>query len=210
MSLNTEHNKHKIINATFSLSLKHGFDNVSIKQIQQESGLASGSIYYHFKDKDEILDYMVKTYLTNSFYSYSEDIKNFEGPFIEKLKYTLKYKISAFATKEKSDSIFVPARPEFDHKEYFTLFKSIYHHKPKIRPAFYKLNEKLYNFYWELFEEAIENKEMRDDIDIKTLVTFFQTILKGYTDMWAFHPELTIEEIIDANMKMIEEAIKKQ
>ena len=30
-------------------------DNVSMKQIQEESGLASGSMYYHFKKKDEIL-----------------------------------------------------------------------------------------------------------------------------------------------------------
>ena len=209
MSLNSEHNKHRIINATFALSLKHGFDNVSIKQIQEESGLASGSIYYHFKDKDEILDYMIKTYMTNSFYSYRDDIKNFEGTFIEKLKFILEYVISGFATKSEPESLYIPIREQFDHKEYFTLVKSIYHHHPKVRSAYHKLNEKLFGLYYEVFQEAIENKQIREDIDIKTLVIFFQTILKGYTDMWTYQPNISIEEIIDANIKMIDEAIKK-
>jgi len=209
MTLNTEHSKHKIINATFLLSLKYGFDNVSIKQIQEESGLTSGSIYHHFKDKDEILEYMVKTYLTNSFYSYREDIENFEGTFIEKLEFALKYLISTYGTKTKVESLYTPIRPQFNHEKYFTLFKSIYHQHPNIKPAFHKLNQKLCCFYYKLFKEAIESKEIREDIDAKTLAIFFQTILKGYTDMWTLHPKLSIEEIIDADMKMITEAIKK-
>jgi len=209
MSLTSEQNKHKIIDTTFLLSLKYGFDNVSIKQIKEESGLSTGTIYYYFKNKDEILEYMVKTYLTNSFYSYRDDIKNFEGTFIDKLRFTFESKGNSFATKTKDDTPYVHSRPEFDHREYFMLFKSIYHFHPEVRGAFHRLNEKLHSFYYELFQEAIDNGEIRDDVDAKTLAIYFQTSLKGYTDMWMFHPEFSFEEIVDSNIKMIEESLKK-
>jgi AcrR family transcriptional regulator len=182
---------------------------VSIKQIQEESGISIGSIYYHFENKDEILDIMVKTYLKDSFFAYENDIKNFDGDFIEKLNFIFRYKASLFGTKSKDNLQFLPKRPKFDHKEYFTLFKSIFHHYPKVRHHFYELNKKLFNLYCELFQEAVENNEIRDDIDIKTLAVFVQTTLKGYTDMWSFHSELSLEEIVDDNIKMIWEAIKK-
>ncbi|WP_225370126.1 TetR/AcrR family transcriptional regulator [Methanobrevibacter arboriphilus] len=53
-------NKDKIAQAAFLLSLKYGFDNVSIKQIQEEANVTTGAIYYHFKDKNDILDYILK------------------------------------------------------------------------------------------------------------------------------------------------------
>lgn len=133
MTLRSEQNKHKIINAAFVLALKYGFDRVSIKMIQEESGLASGTIYYHYKDKDEILTYMVKTYLLISFDSYSKDIKQFKGTFKEKIEFIFKYKNTNFGAKGNDESIYIPNRPKFHHKEYFMLFKSIYHFHPHVR-----------------------------------------------------------------------------
>ncbi|MCL2687534.1 MAG: TetR/AcrR family transcriptional regulator [Methanobrevibacter sp.] len=207
MKLNPKNRKNKIINATLDLSLKHGFDNVSIHQIHEESGFASGTIYYYFKDKDEILEYMVRTCFIDSFDSYIEDIKNFEGTFIEKLRFILEYITHDFGTK--NEPLYSPNVIEFSYREYFALFKSLYYIKPKIRPMFNELNKNLYDFYYDLFQEAIENKEIREDIEIETLVILFQTILKGYTDIWAFHENLSLEKIIDAYIKIIEEVVKK-
>ncbi|RBQ22635.1 hypothetical protein ALNOE001_16930 [Candidatus Methanobinarius endosymbioticus] len=50
-------NKQKIVDAAFDLSVKYGFDNVSMKQIQEAADIGAGSIYYHFKNKNEILEY---------------------------------------------------------------------------------------------------------------------------------------------------------
>lgn len=47
--------KDKIIESTFLLSLKYGFNNVSINQIKEEANITPSSIYHHFKNKDDIL-----------------------------------------------------------------------------------------------------------------------------------------------------------
>lgn len=201
-------NKYKIIDAAFVLSLKNGFDNVSIKQIQEESGISIGSIYFHFKNKDEILICIIKTYFIKSVEQYINDVKKFDGSFIEKLNFAFKYKISRFSTK-----LYMPPytviRPKFDPKEFFMMTEGIFHQNNQFRHLFYGIYDDLYDFYFELIQEAVENKEIRDDIDIKTLVMFIQTCLKGYVDLWVFQPNFSIEELIDSNIKMIWEAVKR-
>ena len=92
--------KFKISDATFKLSLQYGFDNISIKQIQEESGVATGSIYYYFKNKDEILEYMVNKYLMDQFYKTKKQITEFNGSFFEKMNLIFRYEGSELFTIE--------------------------------------------------------------------------------------------------------------
>jgi len=201
-------NRNKIALAAFALSLQEGFDNVSIKQIQQESELATGSIYYHFKDKNEILTYMVHMYLMDNFNEFKEAIKNFDGSFIERIEFIFNYKTNSFI-KEELD-IKLATGHEFDYKKYYTLLTSIFHQHPEARHLFYKLHDDLYDFYSGLVQDAIANGEIRDDIDIDMLVIFIQTSFKGYIDLWVYQPNFPFKKIVDSNLKLIWEAIKKQ
>lgn len=200
-------NKQRIIDSAFELSLKKGFDNVSMKQIQEKSGLSSGSLYYHFKNKNEILEYIVNKYLINSFDDLKEEVKNLDCSFMEKIRFILEYKVVSFGKKESQflDSL---VRPEFNQKDFFILLASIYHHHPEIRVIFNELHDEVYDFFNELIQIAIDNKEIREDIDIETFTIFIQTTLKGYVDMWIFNSSVSLEKIIDSNVEMIQEAIK--
>ena len=200
-------NRNKIALIAFSLSLQNGFDNVSVKQISEESEIAVGSIYYHFKDKNEILLYMVHMYLMDNFYEFKEEVRNFKGSFIEKLEFILTYKTNSFI-KEEEDLNFLSRHP-FDYKKYFTLLTAIFHQHPELRYLFYELHDELYNFYHDLVQDAIKNKEIRDDIDIETLVIFIQSVLKGYIELWVYQPNFSFEKLVDSNLKMIQEVIKK-
>lgn len=202
------HSKNKIALVTFSLAMENGFDNVSIRQIQEESGLSAGAIYYYFKDKNEILVYMVRLYLIDNFNEFREQVKNFNGSFFERMDFILNYKGNSFI-KEEFD-INISAGCECDHKKYFTLLTSIFHQHSEVRYIFHELHDKLYDFYYELIKEAIENKEIREDIDIEMLTIFIQTVVKGYTDLWVYQPKLSFEKIVDANLKLTWDAIKKQ
>ncbi|MBZ9570500.1 TetR/AcrR family transcriptional regulator [Methanobrevibacter sp. TMH8] len=202
-------NKHKIIDAVFALSLQNGFDNVSMKQIQKASGLSAGTIYYHFKNKDEILEYMIEKYLIDSLNNLKENVSNFNGSFIEKIEFIFNYKNNSFVTKNEEPPK-NSTKIHFDHKDYFLLLRSMYHQHPEIRHVFYKLSDDLYEFYYELFQEAVKNKEIRDDIDIRNLVIFIQTSLKGYIDLWIYQRNFSFEELVNSNIQLIWEAVKKQ
>jgi AcrR family transcriptional regulator len=195
--------KDKIAESTFILSLKYGFDNISIKQIQEESGITTGSIYYYFKDKDDILLYIVEYYLANWIKQYKEKIRNINGTFIEKITFTF----NAILFKEDFDDIL--GKIGADYREYYLLFSSVYHQHPEVRQIYDEFNLDLYILYKELIQESIEKKEIRSDINIEKIVLFILTSLKGYVDVW-FIPNFSFEKIVEANVELIWEAVKKR
>lgn len=200
--------KNKIIEATFALSLKYGFDNVSVKQIQEESGVATGSIYYYFKKKDEILEYMLNKYLMYQFYEAKRQIKGFNGSFLEKLNFIFLYEGAESSSAKDDDFPYPLVRPKVNYKDYFILLTSIYHKHPEIGTA-HEIHDELYKFYHELVQEAVENKEIRDDISIEKIAIFLQTSLKGYIGLLVFQPHISSENLIEYNIELIWEAIKK-
>ncbi len=199
-------NREKIADVAFALSLEKGFDNVSMKEIQKESGLGAGSIYYHFENKNEILVYITNKYYMNILNQLKKSIENFDGSFIEKMRFILNFRVNS-NLKEKN-KIYISGS-EFSQKDYYMLITSIYHYYPEVRDMITRLHDNLYDFYYELIQEAIENKEIREDLDIRTLVIFIQTLIKGYIDLYVYQPNISFEELIDANLKMIQEIIKK-
>jgi AcrR family transcriptional regulator len=197
----TNNRKEVITEVAFLLALKNGFNNVSIKEIQKASGFSAGSIYYYFQDKNEILLHMVNVYLIENFYKYREAIRNSNLPFIEKIE-NIFYYLLGFNKKELNSSHY-STMTGCDNREYFGLFSSIFHQHPETRPIFYKLHKESYDFYKELVQVAVENKEIKYNMEIETLATFIHTIFKGYIDLCIFHPDLSIEELVEVNLKMI-------
>jgi len=200
-------NRDKIIEVAFLLSLKNGFDRVSIKQIQELTGLATGSIYYHFKSKEEILVSILDKYLLGNIPPFKEVVRNSEGSLMEKLRVAFIVTTGAFNKKEiklSSETI-----PEFNYEDYFVLLTSIYHQYPEVRHMFYEMQHSLNDFYFELLEEAVEKNEIRMDIDLKTLNIFIQSCLKGHITLWLNQTDFSLEEIIGDNIKMIGELIEK-
>ena len=200
-------NRDKIIEVAFLLSLKNGFDRVSMKQIQEESGLSAGSIYYYFEDKTEILVSMFNKYILANVPLFKENLRNFEGPFLEKLGFIFASKTGAIKKENLPSNISTVG--EINYEDYFILSMSIYHQYPEIRSLFFEMHNDLNDFYSELIQEAIEKGEIRDDIDVKTLTILIQSSLRGFLNLWMNQSEFPCEELMEANISMVWEAIKK-
>lgn len=50
-----EETRERVLDAATELALEHGFASVSIKNVQQRSGVSNGSIFHHFGSKDGII-----------------------------------------------------------------------------------------------------------------------------------------------------------
>ncbi len=57
--------KDRIINASIQLFSQKGFDAASVNEIAEQAGVTKALIYYYFKSKEEILDYLVHTLVDN-------------------------------------------------------------------------------------------------------------------------------------------------
>lgn len=52
--------KRRIFNTAIKLFSEKGYDNTSVEEITAVSGVAKGSLYYHFAKKEDIFDLLLE------------------------------------------------------------------------------------------------------------------------------------------------------
>lgn len=53
--------KKKLLNIALRQLVKNGFENVTLENIAAKAGVTRGAIYWHFNNKEDLLDYLIKT-----------------------------------------------------------------------------------------------------------------------------------------------------
>ncbi len=54
--MRSEQVRQAILDTALEMGMREGFDELSIRKIIKEMNYSTGIIYYHFKDKQEIID----------------------------------------------------------------------------------------------------------------------------------------------------------
>ena len=199
--------KDRVIEAAFLLSIQYGFDNVSIKQIQDEADVSAGAIYYHFKDKNDILNNMINKYLKRAIKCFGKNLRKHEGSFAEKLKFIFYLHLGKELNNEKH-VIKLSNNIEIDHTEFDLFLLGIYHQHHALRPLFDEMTIKMLDVYIEFVEEFQEKKEIRDDFDSGEIALYIQAVVSGLIKLWAGFTHVTMEKYIDINIKMICESVR--
>lgn len=84
-----EERRNEILDVAERLFCAKGFDNASTNDILKEIGIARGTLYYHFKSKEDILDAMIER-LTNQMVAKAATIALDESiPVLERLTRTM-------------------------------------------------------------------------------------------------------------------------
>ena len=84
-----EERKNEILDAAEKLFGAKGFDHTSTNDILNEIGIARGTLYYHFKSKEDILDAMIER-ITRQLIAKSTDIvQKKEIPVLQRLTMTI-------------------------------------------------------------------------------------------------------------------------
>ena len=80
-----EERKNEILDVAERLFGAKGFDNTSTSDILNEIGIARGTLYYHFKSKEDILDAMIDRMTDRLVERAAEIIKKKEIPVWQRL-----------------------------------------------------------------------------------------------------------------------------
>lgn len=80
-----EERKEEILDAAERLFATKGFDNTSTGDILDAVGIARGTLYYHFKSKEEILDGVIERMTNRLMQDAREIARNKELPVLERL-----------------------------------------------------------------------------------------------------------------------------
>jgi AcrR family transcriptional regulator len=198
--------KEKIVESTFLLSMEYGYDNVSIKQIKEKSGIAASSIYHHYKNKDAILSYMIQKYFVEKTIELKKLSYEFEGTFIEKLKFIYYHAIGIDIQNNKKPIRKINGKT-IDYKKFYLMINSIYHQHPEYRNLFDNTTHNVIQIIKESVDEFIYKKELNINISPNKMALFLFSNIKGFIYLWMTLSDSDVDEIIDANLEAIKEII---
>lgn len=80
-----EERKNEILDTAERLFVEKGFDGTSTNDILNDIGIARGTLYYHFKSKEDILDAMIERLTGRLIANASEIVKKKDIPVMQRL-----------------------------------------------------------------------------------------------------------------------------
>lgn len=101
--------RNEILDAADELFAQKGFDGTSTNDILEKVGIARGTLYYHFKSKEEILDSLIERYNVRLLCAAQEVASDKSIPIVERIiRVVMALNISGGSSEEIMDHIHKP------------------------------------------------------------------------------------------------------
>lgn len=101
--------RNEIVDAADELFAQKGFDGTSTNDILEKVGIARGTLYYHFKSKEEILDSLIERYNIRLLCAAQEVASDKSIPIVERIiRVVMALNISGGSSEEIMDHIHKP------------------------------------------------------------------------------------------------------
>ena len=152
--------KQQIINKARELFWKFGFRRVSIEEICTEANVSKMTFYKHFKNKDELVKYIID-FITGIAMNKYREIMNSDMPFYMKVEKSIQLKM------ESSDAM---------SQEFFDDFHK--NASPELREHFNKLVQSNLQTLLNDYMKAQKSGDVRPDINPKFILYFLDKIFE--------------------------------
>ena len=177
--------REKIYNTAFRLMTERGFDNITVEEICSQSGVAKGSFYHYFNNKDDIV---IETYKIID-QQYSSEMYDLPADMhsIEKIIATVGFQAKYAKTKGMPFTRQIYKSQLESGADFFI---------PEERPYFKILRI--------IVEEGLEKGEIRDIVPAIELTRWIISFSRGITYDWCLHSgNYDIEVIMERAFRII-------
>jgi len=176
-----DHIREKLINKATELFYERGYARSSIRDIGRAAGITSASLYYYFKNKDELLYEIIKSIGDYLLAILDQTAREFSDPE-ERLKHMVLRQTSLLKEKRKEVKIYIEEQ---------------YQLPLRLKKIIYQQHRKVYDTYWESLKELSKAKRLR--ITHLPTINFTMFAVMNWVYRWFRDDgDLTIEEV--ANM----------
>jgi AcrR family transcriptional regulator len=168
-----EDRREKILLKAIELYCVEGYANVSITDLQAALNMGRGTLYYYFKDKDELFQEAVSTFLLQPKQRALDKLKDgaLVPDVIDAMMYYLN-QLKEFHAQVENKNINVSNVVNV----MFTAYSKF--------PELYKKAKRLYEYELNLWIQAIKNSmragDVRGDVHIETIAHMFVHIKDGW------------------------------
>jgi AcrR family transcriptional regulator len=164
----------QIVKALNRCISKYGLQNTTIKKIAEEAGVQPGILHHYFKDRDEIVEEMVRTIVDEVAGKYLEEVRRKRSP----------------ETRFEKGIRFLFS-PEMIGDEYADFFSDCWaesKRNPRIRDSFRMLYGRFRKAIVELLRQNEEFAKL-PPAEMKQLATMIVAIQDGISLQWNITPE---------------------
>ncbi len=184
--LNPEERKAQILNIATNIFYRDGYEKASVQEIAEKAGITKAAIYYHFKNKEEILFNLVTT-LSNRLIVDLKEINRGENDPVDQLREMLITHISYMKSDKANVKILIEDR-RFLGKRYAAIIKD--------------KQKEIFEIYRNKLEEIAETGRLKD-INVTTANFSLFGIMNWLYHWYDSKGELSIEEITESIIKMV-------
>ena len=198
MIMNT---KDMIMESTFKLLLEKGMLEVSLSDIVKESGAGHGSIYYYFEDKDQLIQSVLKKYVSDMFLNQldkvelSDDLFDNLNDFYRKvLGLNDDYSFITFNGISIDDEVY--------KKIILLTFEGQQKYEEQ-RENFKEYIARFTGLIKKIIITGMENNQVREDVDVDEIVFIIKSEMYGIFFLWLVQEIDDIKSTINMQIKYI-------
>ena len=168
-----EDRREKILLKALELYMVEGYANVSITDLQAALNMGRGTLYYYFKDKDELFQEVVSTYLIQPKQRALDKVKETVNipEMIEAMLYYLS-QLQEFYEQVENKNI--------NTSNVVTMMYTAYSRFPELHRKARKVYERELSLWTQAIKSGMHAGDVRGDVQIDTIAHMFLHIKDGW------------------------------
>ena len=169
-----------ILEKTLKLMIEKQNSIISIREISAATGIATGGIYHHFSNKEEIYNEITERYYLN-FYKFNiDELRQIKGNAKEKIHDVM----TEIFKQYQSRIIIKTTEDEIDYRIILAILTA----KGFVHENFQELCQSLLNelkdFFTEIVEEGQKNRQIRQDYSTEDIADSLINMYMGIAYKW--------------------------
>ena len=194
-----------ILEKTLKLILDKGTIDISISEIRNATGLTTGGIYYHFSDKKDIFEAILKKYMVD-YIKIDFDKIILEGSSRDRIHDTLFYILHHFIDGVEIESI----NEKINYRDVILLLTATGYAEDDVGSIIEQTGKDIEIFLTNLVEDGKRKNEIRHDFSTENIVESLYIMYMGIQGLWFAFVEADIDFIFEKNFDMTWQAIEYQ
>ena len=168
-----EDRREKILLKALELYMIEGYSNVSITDLQAALNMGRGTLYYYFKDKDELFQEVVETYLIQPKQRALDKVQS-NATIADMIEAMLSYldRLKEFYNQVENKNI--------NTSNVVTVMYTAYSRFPDLFKKAKRMYEHELNLWVQAIKNSMHNGEIRGNVPIETTAHMFLHIKDGW------------------------------
>ena len=182
--------KKLILEKTLKLMIEQHNSILSVRQISDATGIATGGIYYYFPSKEDLYNEITERYFINYIQFDMDKLRQIKGNTKEKI-----HDVMAEMFKQKQSGIDFETSDVVDYRiigDVLTANGFAYENSQEI---YKRIIKQLNEFFTEIIEEGQKNREIRQDIPTEDITYSLINMYMGIQYQWDIY---WIDDMISA------------